>query len=154
LRILKMEVRRMITAKDVMTEDVVFVKTDTPIYEVLGLLIKHNISGIPVVEDDMTLVAIVSERDVLRLWESNEDVAGKTAGDYMTQPAVSFEEQESLSEVCECLINNYFRRVPITSKGVLVGIVSRRDIIKNIVQRGRQSVALDRETHTTAGAAE
>lgn len=143
----------MITAKDVMTDDVICVKTDTPIYEVLRLLIKHNISGIPVVEDDMTLVAIVSERDVLRLWEADEDVSSKTAGDYMTQPAVSFEEHESLSEVCECLTNNYFRRVPVTSKGVLVGVVSRRDIIKNILRGGRQSTALDQETHTTAASA-
>jgi len=129
----------MTKAKDVMTEKVVCVKEDTPIYQALELLEKHNISGIPVVEDDMTLVAIISERDVLGLFHSSEDVEGGTVGDYMTRPAVHFETEESLSDICECLADNYFRRVPVTSRGKLVGIVSRRDIIKCILQTRQQS---------------
>ena len=132
----------MTKAKDVMTENVVCVKEDTPIYQALELLEKHNISGIPVVEDDMTLVAIISEIDVLGLFHSSEDLEGGTVGDYMTQPAVFFEVEESLSDICECLARNYFRRVPVTSKGKLVGIVSRRDIIKSILQTRHESAVV------------
>ncbi len=58
-----------------------------------------------------------------------EEGEGKAVNDFMTQPAISFDENESLIDVCECLTNNFFRRVPVTSKGKLVGVVSRRDII-------------------------
>ncbi len=45
----------MLRAKQIMTDNPVFVKKDTPIYEAVELLVQHNISGMPVVEDDMTL---------------------------------------------------------------------------------------------------
>ena len=67
---------------------------------------------------------------------------GGTVGDYMTQPAVFFEAEESLSDMCKCLAANYFRRVPITSKGKLVGVVSRGDIIKRILQTRHQSAVV------------
>jgi CBS domain-containing protein len=136
----------MLTARDIMTRDVVCVKTDTPIRTALELLVEHNISGIPVVEDDMTLVAIISERDILRLFDATGDVEGKTVSDFMTQPAVFFEEHESISDVCQCLADNHFRRVPVSSHGVLVGIVSRRDIIKNIMHTKFQSAAFNSRT--------
>jgi CBS domain-containing protein len=53
--------------------------------------------------------------------------------DYMTQPAVHFEEDESLEEICKCLDNVTFRRVPVTKNDKLVGILSRPDIIRCIL---------------------
>jgi len=47
-----------------------------------------------------------------------------------------------LPEVCDCLINNPFRRVPVTSKGKVVGIISRRDLIKHILQLKEETPAL------------
>lgn len=128
----------MLKARDIMTEDVVSVKVDAPIYEAVKLLAKHEITGIPVVEKDMILVGIVSEKDVLRLFYGREEDEGKKARDFMTQPAVHFDENESLLDICDCLMNNPFRRVPVTSKGKLVGIVSRPDIIKYILQLRRE----------------
>ena len=58
----------------------------------------------------------------------------KTVDDFMTQPAIHFDENESLLDICNFLAKNIFRKVPITSKGKLVGIISRRDIIANIVK--------------------
>jgi CBS domain-containing protein len=51
----------MLKARDIMTENPVSVQKDTPIYEALELLAKHNISGIPVVREDMILVGVLSE---------------------------------------------------------------------------------------------
>ena len=124
----------MLKAKDIMTENVVSVKKDTPIYEALELLAKYNITGIPVVREDMILVGVLSEKDVLRLFYAHEDEEEGTVNDYMTQPAVHFDEKESLLDICDCLTNNYFRRVPVTSGGKLVGIISRKDIINYILQ--------------------
>jgi len=129
----------MLKAKDIMTQDVINVKKDTPIYKALELLAKHNISGIPVVRDDMILVGVLSEKDVLSLFYAHEDEKEKTVNDFMTQPAVHFDEDESLLDVCDCLANNYFRRVPVTSQGKLVGIISRKDIIDYILQLRHES---------------
>jgi CBS domain-containing protein len=129
----------MLKAKDIMTENVVSVKKDTPIYKALELLAKHDISGIPVVREDMILVGVLSEKDVLSLFYAHEDEEEKTVSDFMTQPAVHFDEDESLLDVCDCLANNYFRRVPVTSQGKLVGIISRKDIIDYILQLRRES---------------
>jgi len=118
-----------LAAKDVMTRNVISVKKDSPIYEALSLLVKNDITGVPVVEDDMTLVGILSEQDCLRLVYSPEDGLNKIVSDFMTQPAVHFDETESMLDVCECLMNHFFRRVPITSNGKLVGIITRRNII-------------------------
>jgi len=131
----------MIKAKDIMTQDVINVKKDTPIYKALELLAKHNITGIPVVRDDMILVGVLSEKDVLSLFYAHEDEKEKIVNDFMTQPAVHFDENESLLDVCDCLANNYFRRVPVTSQGKLVGIISRKDIIDYILQLRHESTS-------------
>jgi len=128
----------MLKAKDIMTRDVISVTRETPIYEAVELLAKHNISGIPVVEKDMTLIGILSEKDILSLFYSQKGDEEKTVDDFMSQPAIHFDEDESLLDVCDCLTNNFFRRVPVTSHGKLVGIVSRRDVLQYILQLRKQ----------------
>lgn len=130
----------MLKAKDIMTEEVISVKKDTLIFEAVELLVKNSITGIPVVEDDMTLVGILTEKDVLGLFYALKDAENKTVNDFMTQPAVHFNENESLLDVCDCLMNNPFRRVPVTSKGKVIGIISRQDFVEYILQLRRESV--------------
>ena len=91
------------------------------------------------VEDDMTLVGILTEKDVLRLYDAPDHWKNRTVNDFMTQPAVHFDENESLTDICDCLRSNVFRRVPVTSKGKVVGIVSRPDIIEYILRMSHES---------------
>lgn len=134
----------MLKAKDIMTKNVISVKKETPIYETLELLVKNDISGVPVVENDMTLVGVLSEQDMLILLHRQGDEEEKVVNDFMAQPAVYFDEDESLPDVCDCLMDNFIRRVPITSKGKLVGVIARRDIIRYILQlRGKLPVSAD-----------
>jgi CBS domain-containing protein len=130
----------MLKAKEIMTKRVISVKTNTPIYDALKLIASYGISGLPVVEDDMTLVGIVSEKDVLSLFYNNDDDE-TTVDDFMTQPPIFFDEDESILDVCDFLRKNIFRRVPITSEGKLVGIISIRDIIECILQLRNERVA-------------
>ena len=120
-------------AKSIMTTNVASVKRQTPIYEAIRILVEKNITGLPVVNDDMTLAGIISEKDVLRLLYDIEDKPGKVE-DFMTKGIVSFNQEDSLIDITECLIKNNFRRVTITSEGKLVGIISRKDIIKFILK--------------------
>ena len=69
-------------AKDIMTKSVVYVKPDTSLYKAMEMLVKHNISGIPVVEDDMTLTAIISEKDILASYADFEHLIDKRVSDF------------------------------------------------------------------------
>lgn len=124
----------MLKAKDIMTRNVLTVKKGTPIYEAVELMAKNNITGIPVVEDGMKLVGILTEKDVLNLFYAHKHEKNKTVGDFMSQTVVRFDRNTDLRDICDCLKNSNFRRVPVTSRGEVVGIVSRADIIQYILQ--------------------
>ena len=137
----------MLKVKDVMTKDVISVTEDTPIYEAMEILRKKDITGMPVVGDDMTLVGIITEKDVLRLFYADEDEKNKTVSFFMTQPAVSYRGNENLNKVCDFMMVNYFRRVPVLSKkGKLIGIISRPDIIDHIIKQRKQDIQENSKT--------
>jgi CBS domain-containing protein len=129
----------MLEAKDIMTKQVVCIKKDTPIFEAIRLMADNNITGIPVVEDDRTLVGMLSEQDVMRLFHTYEDEKDRIVNDFMTQPAIHFEENEPLLDVCYCLRDNAIRRVPVTSNGKVTGVISRSDILKCILKQAEKS---------------
>jgi CBS domain-containing protein len=129
----------MLEAKDIMTKQVVCIRKDTPIFEAIGMMANNNITGIPVVDNDLILVGMLSEQDVLRLFHTYDDEKDRTVNDFMTQPAIHFEENEPLLDVCYCLRDNSIRRVPITLNGKVTGVISRSDILKRILQQWENS---------------
>ncbi len=130
----------MLRARDVMNTNVISVKKEDPIFQAVELLVENNISGLPVVEDDLTLAGVLSEKDVIELFYDCEQAEDKMVNDYMTYPAVHFEENNALSNVCDFLGKNIFGRVPITSDGKLVGIISIQDILDTVLQLRREQV--------------
>jgi CBS domain-containing protein len=120
-------------AKTIMTTNVISVKRQTEVYEAIRTLSENNITGLPVVNDDMSIAGIITEKDVLKLLYDVESTPGKVE-DFMTKGVVGFNEDDSLIDITECLIKNSFRRVPITAGGKLVGIISRKDIIAYILK--------------------
>lgn len=123
----------MFETKELMTKNVITVKGQTSIYDAIQILVDNNITGLPVVNDDGTLKGILSEEDALDLLSEDQDFSGKVE-DYMTTEVVAFDQNEDFIAICECLINNHFRRVPILADGKVVGILSRRDIIRFITE--------------------
>ena len=128
----------MLEAKDIMTKQVICIRKDTPIFEAIRIMADKNITGIPVIEDDRTLVGMLSEQDVMRLFHTYEDEKDRTVNDFMTQPAIHFEENEPLLDVCYCLRDNNIRRVPVTSNGKVTGVISRSDILKCIIKQAEE----------------
>jgi len=129
----------MLEAKDIMTKQVVCIRKDTPIFEAIRMMANNNITGIPVIDDDSSLVGMLSEQDVLRLLHTYDEEKDRTVNDFMTQPAIHFEENEPLLDVCYCLRDNSIRRVPITSNGKVSGVISRSDILKRILHQWENS---------------
>ena len=145
-------------ARDIMTHEVVTVGRDTPLDEVVRLMLTHRVSGLPVVEDD-AVVGIVSEGDLLRrpetgterkrrhwlhLFNRSETEAadyvrthGMTAGEVMTTKVVSITEITPIEEVAEVLESRGIKRAPVLREGKLVGIVSRADLLRGLGTRLR-----------------
>ncbi len=132
---IRMKGKRMLKAKDIMQSSLITVKLNTPVIEAINILGQNKITGLPVVDDDMTLVGLVSEKDVLGIaYHVLADVVGnamdaKKIGDIMTKDVVSFRLDDNLADICQCFMNKPFRRVPVLDNGKLVGIISRKDII-------------------------
>ena len=100
--------------------------------EIAQILAKKRVSALPVVDDCMNLLGIVSEKDVLAsLFAPNSTVL--MARDLMTTDVVSFNIHDDLLDICDKLVREEFRRVPILDQGKLVGIISRTDIMQHIV---------------------
>ena len=123
----------MFDTKKIMKTDVITVMRQTPVYEAIEILLDNNITGLPVVNDDGTIAGIISEKDVLVLLSDLKDGSARVEN-FMTEKVVSFDWEDDLIAICECLINSNFRRVPITTRGKLAGIISRKDLIKYILE--------------------
>jgi CBS domain-containing protein len=128
----------MVKAKDVMSTKVTTVDEYANVMEVIKLLVEHNVTGLPVVDDSGRLLGMVTEKDILILLLYDPDVKSKTVTDLMTTEITHFDEDENLMKIFESLVQSNFRRVPILSEGRLVGIVSRRDIIKFLSTKAKK----------------
>jgi CBS domain-containing protein len=123
----------MFEAKTIMSTKVITVKRQTEVYDAIRTMVANNVTGLPVVNDDMTIAGMITEKDVLKLLYDTSQKSTKVE-DFMTKGVVGFNEDDNLIDITECLIKNSFRRVPITSGGKLVGIISRKDIIAYILK--------------------
>ena len=157
-------------AKDIMTVNVISVSEDTPVHEVVGLLLKHRISAVPVVDGERKVVGIVSEGDLLRpegasrsgtkrpWWleavfagqtVAYEKAHGRTAGAVMTRNVFTVDEDTPLNEIAELLERHHIKRVPVVSEGRLAGIVSRANLLHGlaniIIDHHEPGAAKDRQ---------
>lgn len=133
----------MFTAEEIMTKDVISVTKETPIREAMELMLKHRISGLPVVDDDMNLVGVLSEKDVVSLLYDIETLDSQKVRNFMTERAIYFDIDDNLVDICDFFAKNLFRRLPITSEGKLVGIISVPDIIDYTLRIKKEKVHTD-----------
>ncbi|MEW6515478.1 MAG: CBS domain-containing protein [candidate division FCPU426 bacterium] len=119
----------MLKAKHVMTTEVVTIGPEATLAEAIGVLLEKKISGMPVVDIQKRLVGIISEKDMLNFAFSG-NLALTKVGEAMTREIVSFPPETDVAEIALAIGQRNFRRVPIVEAGRVVGIVSRRDIIR------------------------
>jgi len=120
-----------------MNTGVITISPNEDVYEAMRMMALNNITGLPVIEDDGTLLGIITEKDILVLLyngleDANIDRVVGTVGQFMTRHVICFGPEDSLADIAECLSTNDFRRVPILEHGKLVGIISRKDVIRYI----------------------
>ncbi len=123
----------MFNLKSFMTKRVLSVKKDDLVYDAMKILCDKKISGVPVVNDDNKLVGIFSEMDCISLLTKKFPDKTATVEQFMTKKVISFSEEDSAIDVAEFFERSNKRRVPVTKNEKLIGIVSRRDIVKLIL---------------------
>ena len=135
-----------------MTSPVVSAQPDSPVLEIVQLMIDNHISALPIVARDGKLVGLVSEGDLIRRSElgsrdytswwlsaiggkivlAEEFVRshGMRAADVMTRDVVTIDEDTPVGKIAETLEKNKIKRVPVMAGDMLVGIVSRANLLQ------------------------
>lgn len=138
-------------AKDVMTHSVVTIAPEAPIREAIARMIEHRISGLPVVDEDVGLVGIVTEGDLVRRTETGTDAPrrrwlefllgpgaaadeysrthGRHVCDVMSSDVVTVQQDTPLPDVVRVMEEHSIKRVPVVDGKRVVGIISRANLI-------------------------
>ncbi|KAM0939033.1 putative CBS domain-containing protein [Dioscorea sansibarensis] len=157
------------TVGDFMTrkEELQVVKPTTSIDEAIQTLVENRITGFPVIDDDWTLVGVVSDYDLLALdsisgsgqidtslfpevdssWKTFNEIQkllsktyGKVIGDVMTTNPLVVRETTNLEDAARLLLKTKYRRLPVVdSEGKLVGIITRGNVVRAALQINRTS---------------
>jgi CBS domain-containing protein len=141
-------------AAEIMTKEVVTVRSDTSIAEIADLLLNHKVTAVPVIDDDRHVVGIVSEGDLLghppsgsprawwlRLFNDDtvclEEIATARhlkACDVMTKPVVYRDGSDPVDVLATLMRRRRVKRVPVLQNGKLAGIVSRTDVLEALMR--------------------
>ena len=136
--------------RDLMTTEVLTVSPDTPLKAAAALLATHGISGLPVCDEDGRVLGIVSEGDILFKEQGPRDRRGgalgwfvdgsrfqdtvkasaRTAGEAMTSPAITITPERPAAAAAQIMLDQGVHRLPVVRDGVLVGIVTRADLVR------------------------
>ena len=121
-------------AADIMTTNVITAKKNMVLTDIIALLLRWHISALPIVDDEDKMVGIVSEIDLVNL-TFDGNAADTIAEEVMVTDIVSFSPNTELADLVQSFSKRHLRRVPIIDKGKVVGIVSRRDILREMLHR-------------------
>lgn len=148
-------------ARDIMTRGIISVAPQSSVIDAASLLVEHRISALPVI-DDGALVGIVSEADLLRRYElgtqrdaasvpwwrrifggSNEpwhyvEAHAMKVRDLMSADVVSIAEDTPVADIAALLESHGIKRAPVLDAGRVVGIVSRSDFVRALLERATQ----------------
>ena len=148
--------------KDVMTKDVLTVRPDASLKDAAMLLAERRVSGLPVVDPRGEVVGVISEGDILfketgqrpkegilerwfslPLQEFQSKLAARTVQEAMTAPPMTIRPNRPVAEAAKAMIDQAVNRLPVVDDaGVLVGIVTRADLVRAFV---RSDEAIERE---------
>lgn len=116
------------TIGEVMTREVVHARRATPFKELVRLLDRHRIGGLPVVDHDDKVIGVVSGTDLVR---ARTTVRARTAGELMTSPAVTAHPEQPVPDAARVMERRGVDRLPVVDEeDRLIGIATRRDLLR------------------------
>lgn len=146
----------MFKATDIMTRDVITVKPDTTLEELARILIRYQITGAPVVDDNGNLKGIVTENDLisknsrlhiptlLRLFDAFiplgtsrleieiKKMAAYTVDDICTKEVITVDSETSVEDIATIMTEKKIHLLPVLKDGRLIGIIGKKDLIRSI----------------------
>ena len=153
-------------AQDIMTKNVISAAVDTTVEQITALMMKNHISAVPILDGDGTVIGLVSEGDLMRrvegagndhkswwlsLFSGSDNTAqdfiamrGRRATDIMTKKIEVVSPDTPVADIARLLEQKRIKRVPVVSKGKVVGIVSRANLMQALAST--QRVAVDPST--------
>ena len=127
----------MLTAKDIMTREVLTANPDAKLIEIIRTLVDNKVSGMPVCDSNTAVIGMISERDIMNfIFDGN--VENTTVREAMSTTIISFPPDTPIDRICLTMAEKMLRRVPIIENGKLVGIISRRSIIRTVLDIPRK----------------
>lgn len=147
--------------KDIMTKDVLTVNENDTVEKCANILIRHNLSGLPVVDANGKVIGIVTEGDLIRrasriegppvlevlgglfylespkhFMDKLKKSMGSIAREIMTEDVITIDPDKEIEYAASLLIKEKIKRLPVLDKnGDLVGIVSRKDIMSHLFDK-------------------
>jgi CBS domain-containing protein len=108
---------------------------ETQIMKAVDFLLRHRVTGAPVVDADGTLMGMITETDLLKL--VTEGIKGEpptdaTVAEYMTPDVVTVPPTVDIYYVAGMFLKNKFRRLPVVENGKIVGAITRYDLLRVI----------------------
>lgn len=120
---------KTLTVGQLMQDAVTTCTPRTDALTIAGLMTRRNFGSLPVVEQDGTLVGIISEYDLLQAMIEGRDLCKILAVEIMSAHPVSVTEDQTLAQVADLFQDRYITRVPVLRNKKLVGILARRDLV-------------------------
>jgi len=114
--------------KLIMTQKVYSIKTSAKMSEAIEQMTRTNLGGLPVVDDENRVKAIITERDIMSLFA--DMISGVTVAQLMSERVVTALVRTTIFEAERSMATQGFRRLPIVSDGRLVGIITTMDVIR------------------------
>ena len=121
-------------AKDIMNKIVTAAKRQTIGRDLAIKLLSGMYSGLPVVDDKGKVVGVVSEFDLLKAIRDGKSLEQVKAEDVMSKNPICVSENTSVEEIIDLMMKHNIIRVPVVRNDNLVGVISRCDILSNIVE--------------------
>lgn len=128
------------TAKDIMSTEIVQATEKTTIEEALKILINYRITGLPVVDQAGKMTGVVSEYDLLSQISKSKKMDTKVFNEKIlySKKVDAIAEDTPLSTIMKEFIDTKYRRLPVVDRdGKLVGIITRRDLMRVFYYRAR-----------------
>lgn len=152
--------------RDVMTRQVITARPEMSLRDLALLLTEHRISGMPVLDGTGAIVGVVSEADLLAKERGPAQVHGSglawlfgmrtapdelrrhaatTVGEAMTSPPITIDHDRPLREAAALMLDSHVNRLPVTARGLLVGILTRADLVRAYIRRDGEAREAIRE---------
>ena len=126
-----------ILISQLLTRDVISISENKTIYKAIKLLGKNNIGALPVLNNNMQLCGIISERDIIKNISNNTSLDFKKSfvNSIMTSVVITINRNIKSEDIMDIMSKNKIRHIPIVENKLLIGIVSIGDVLKRLLEK-------------------